>query len=210
MKQELVFEAPRRALPPRHLADLDAEGRAAAVAELGPAGVSGQAAGPAVLRPAARRPAADDRPARRGARHGRRRAVPAAAHRWPARSTATPGETRKTLWRAHDGTTFESVLMRYPQPQHRVHLVAGRLRHGVPVLRDRPGRADPQPVAPPRSSSRCGPRRSTLRDEFGGPALQRRVHGHGRAAGQLRAGAGRGAAHHRRAAGRASGSRRGR
>src|ERR1700710_631510 len=35
MKQELVFEAPRRALPPRHLADLDAEGRASAVAELG-------------------------------------------------------------------------------------------------------------------------------------------------------------------------------
>ena len=35
MKQELVFEAPRRALPPRHLADLDAEGRAAAVTELG-------------------------------------------------------------------------------------------------------------------------------------------------------------------------------
>jgi 23S rRNA (adenine2503-C2)-methyltransferase len=25
------------------------------------------------------------------------------------------GETRKTLWRAADGTTFESVLMRYPQ-----------------------------------------------------------------------------------------------
>jgi 23S rRNA (adenine2503-C2)-methyltransferase len=25
------------------------------------------------------------------------------------------GETRKTLWRAGDGTTFESVLMRYPQ-----------------------------------------------------------------------------------------------
>jgi 23S rRNA (adenine2503-C2)-methyltransferase len=25
------------------------------------------------------------------------------------------GETRKTLWRAQDGTTFESVLMRYPQ-----------------------------------------------------------------------------------------------
>ena len=25
------------------------------------------------------------------------------------------GETRKTLWRAVDGTTFESVLMRYPQ-----------------------------------------------------------------------------------------------
>ncbi len=24
------------------------------------------------------------------------------------------GETRKTLWRGHDGATFESVLMRYP------------------------------------------------------------------------------------------------
>lgn len=31
----LVFEAPRRAMPPRHLADLDAEGRIEAVAELG-------------------------------------------------------------------------------------------------------------------------------------------------------------------------------
>ena len=35
MKRDLVFEAPRRGLPPRHLADLDAVGRAAAVAELG-------------------------------------------------------------------------------------------------------------------------------------------------------------------------------
>src|SRR5699024_4997063 len=36
MKPQLVFDAPRRALkPPRHLADLDAAGRAAAVAELG-------------------------------------------------------------------------------------------------------------------------------------------------------------------------------
>jgi 23S rRNA (adenine2503-C2)-methyltransferase len=35
MKQELVFEAPRRALPPRHLADLDEAGRVEAVAALG-------------------------------------------------------------------------------------------------------------------------------------------------------------------------------
>ena len=34
MKQELVFEAPRRALPPRHLADLDEAGRVEAVAAL--------------------------------------------------------------------------------------------------------------------------------------------------------------------------------
>src|SRR5699024_11262219 len=31
----LVFDAPRRGLPPRHFADLDAGGRAAAMAELG-------------------------------------------------------------------------------------------------------------------------------------------------------------------------------
>ncbi len=31
----LVFDAPKRALPPRHLADLDVDGRRAAVAELG-------------------------------------------------------------------------------------------------------------------------------------------------------------------------------
>src|ERR1700759_1299458 len=35
MKQKLVFEAPRRALPPRHLADLDETGRIEAVAALG-------------------------------------------------------------------------------------------------------------------------------------------------------------------------------
>ena len=29
--------------------------------------------------------------------------------------TCDAGETRKTLWRAVDGTTFESVLMRYPK-----------------------------------------------------------------------------------------------
>ena len=29
--------------------------------------------------------------------------------------TCDAGQTRKTLWRAIDGTTFESVLMRYPQ-----------------------------------------------------------------------------------------------
>ena len=32
MEPELVFESPRRGLPPRHLADLDAQGRADAVA----------------------------------------------------------------------------------------------------------------------------------------------------------------------------------
>ena len=35
MVQELVFSEPRPGRPPRHLADLDAAGRASAVAELG-------------------------------------------------------------------------------------------------------------------------------------------------------------------------------
>ena len=35
MKQELVFDAPRRGLPPRHFADLDADERTAAITELG-------------------------------------------------------------------------------------------------------------------------------------------------------------------------------
>ncbi|MDT5253832.1 MAG: rRNA (adenine2503-C2)-methyltransferase, partial [Mycobacterium sp.] len=35
MKQQLVFEAPRRALPPRHLADLQEAGRIEAVTKLG-------------------------------------------------------------------------------------------------------------------------------------------------------------------------------
>ena len=112
--------------------------------------------------------------------------------------TCDAGETRKTLWRAVDGTTFESVLMRYPQAQHGVHLVAGRLRHGVPVLRDRPGRTDPQPVdrRDPRAGA-CRGRDAARR--LGRPAVQRGVHGHGGAAGQLRQGAGSGASHHRSA-----------
>lgn len=35
MVQQLVFSEPRPGKPPRHLADLDADGRASAVAELG-------------------------------------------------------------------------------------------------------------------------------------------------------------------------------
>ena len=113
MEQELVFEAPRRGLPPRHFADLDADARAAAVTELGlPAFRAKQLA---------------------MQYYGRLLADPRAMTDLPAvvRQTVTEalfppllsvvrevecdsGETRKTLWRSHDGTTVESVLMRYP------------------------------------------------------------------------------------------------
>ncbi len=113
MKQELVFDAPRRALPPRHLADLDAAGRAAAVAELGlPAFRAKQLAQQYYGRLLADPQQMTDLPA----------AVrdKVADVLFPTLISAAreiecdAGETRKTLWRAHDGTTFESVLMRYP------------------------------------------------------------------------------------------------
>jgi 23S rRNA (adenine2503-C2)-methyltransferase len=109
----LVFDAPRRSLPPRHLADLDEPARRAAVTELG--------------LPAFR--------ADQLSRHyfGRLENDPAAMTDLPAAArdavatTLLPplltevrhletdsGTTRKTLWRLHDGTLVESVLMRYP------------------------------------------------------------------------------------------------
>ena len=59
-------------------------------------------------------PGRDDRSARRrcAATVGDG-AVPDADDRRCGTSPATTGETRKTLWRLHDGTLLESVLMRY-------------------------------------------------------------------------------------------------
>jgi 23S rRNA (adenine2503-C2)-methyltransferase len=118
MVQELVFEepSPRGAVrrPPRHLADLDAAGRAAAVAELGlPAFRAKQLAHQYYGRLIADPHQMTDLPA----------AVrdQVATSLFPTLVTATrevtcdAGQTRKTLWRAVDGATVESVLMRYPQ-----------------------------------------------------------------------------------------------
>ena len=72
-----------------------------------------------------------------------------------------------------------------------VRLVAGRLRDELPVLRHRAGGADPQPVggrdrrAGRGRCSRAGPWRGGRRSRSG---QQRRLHGHGRAAGQLQGG----------------------
>jgi 23S rRNA (adenine2503-C2)-methyltransferase len=113
MEQELVFEAPRRGLPPRHFADLDAEARAAAVTELGlPAFRAKQLAAQYYGRLLAEPREMTDLPA------VVREAVADALFP-PLLSVVREiecdaGDTRKTLWRGHDGTTFESVLMRYP------------------------------------------------------------------------------------------------
>ena len=109
----LSFAAPRRAKPPRHLADLDPVERRAAVAEFG------------------------EQPYRAGqlSRHYFTRLVhdPAAMTDLPARSrealagallpqlltverelSCDAGKTRKSLWRTFDGAFVESVLMQYP------------------------------------------------------------------------------------------------
>jgi 23S rRNA (adenine2503-C2)-methyltransferase len=103
----------RAAMPPRHLADLDLAGRRAAVAELGePAFRAGQLSahyfGRLVRDPAAM----TDLPAA-----GRDRLTATMLPRLltPVREfSCDGGATRKTLWRLHDGSLVESVLMGYP------------------------------------------------------------------------------------------------
>jgi 23S rRNA (adenine2503-C2)-methyltransferase len=113
MNLPLVFEAPRRALPPRHFADLDGDARAAAVTELGlPAFRAKQLASQYYGRLISDPEQMTDLPAALRTQ--------LSESLFPRLLTVAnqiqcdAGETRKTLWRAVDGTTFESVLMRYP------------------------------------------------------------------------------------------------
>lgn len=114
MVQELVFEAPRRGVPPRHLADLDAGGRAEAVADLGlPAFRAKQLANQYYGRLIADPRQMTDLPA--AVRDVIAEAMFPNLITVATEITCDAGQTRKTLWRAIDGTTFESVMMRYPQ-----------------------------------------------------------------------------------------------
>src|SRR5947209_19956253 len=109
MVQQLVFTEPRPGRPPRHLADLDADGRAAAVAGLGlPAFRAKQLANQYYGRLIADPRQMTDLPA------AVRDAI--AETMFPnlitvaAEITCDAGQTRKTLWRAVNdpaGTTFE-------------------------------------------------------------------------------------------------------
>ncbi|TCK25411.1 23S rRNA (adenine(2503)-C(2))-methyltransferase RlmN [Pseudonocardia endophytica] len=108
----LVFDAPRRAAPPRHLADVDPADRPAVAMELGvPKFRLDQLARHYFGRLTADVDAMTDVPAS---------ARPALAGLLPDLVTPVTerscdgGATRKTLWRGHDGTLAESVLMRYP------------------------------------------------------------------------------------------------
>ena len=109
----LVFEAPRRGMPPRHLADLDRDERRAVVTELGePAFRADQLARHYFTRLSTDPAAMTDLPA---ARRDRLVAALLPELATPVRHVSCDaGTTRKTLWRAVDGTLTESVLMRYP------------------------------------------------------------------------------------------------
>jgi 23S rRNA (adenine2503-C2)-methyltransferase len=112
-RPSLVFAAPRRALPPAHLADLDPAARRAAVAELGLPGFrADQLSRHWFGRLEADPDAMTDLPS--GARAQLREAL-LPQLLTEVRSVETDaGTTRKTLWRLHDGSLVESVLMRYP------------------------------------------------------------------------------------------------
>src|ERR1700712_3055864 len=109
----LIFTAPRRGKPPVHLADLDAAGRKQTVADAGQPAFRADQLARHYFGGLTRDPAEmTDLPA-----DGRTDFVDALIPELltEVRSLACDdGNTRKTLWRAHDGTLIESVLMRYP------------------------------------------------------------------------------------------------
>ena len=110
---ELTFTAPRRAKPPRHLADLAPADRRGAVAELGEKAFRADQLSRHYFGRLTDDPAAmTDLPA---AARDRLVAGLLPPLLTPVRHIACDdGTTRKTLWKAFDGTLIESVLMRYP------------------------------------------------------------------------------------------------
>ena len=110
----LVFDAPARGLPPRHLADLDAAGRRAAVTELGlPAFRADQLSRHYFGRFDNDASTMTDLPA--GMREQLGGGLLPTLLNEVRHVETDEGTTRKTLYRLHDGTLVESVLMRYPQ-----------------------------------------------------------------------------------------------
>ncbi|HUC58563.1 MAG TPA: 23S rRNA (adenine(2503)-C(2))-methyltransferase RlmN [Streptosporangiaceae bacterium] len=99
--------------PLRHLADLDAAGRRAAVAELGQPGYRADQLSRHYFGRLTDSPAdMTDLPA--GVRETLTQALLPPLLTAASEQTCDQGMTRKTLWRAADGSLLESVLMRYP------------------------------------------------------------------------------------------------
>jgi 23S rRNA (adenine2503-C2)-methyltransferase len=110
----LVFDAPVRAKPPRHLADLDPAERRAAVTELGLPGYRADQLSRHYFTGLRNDPAAmSDLPADISDRLGQALLPPLLTE--VRELAADAGLTRKSLWRLFDGTLVESVLMYYPE-----------------------------------------------------------------------------------------------
>jgi 23S rRNA (adenine2503-C2)-methyltransferase len=109
----LVFDAPRKGVPPTHFADLDEAGRRAAISELGISAFRADQLARHYYGRFENDPAAmTDLPPAMREQLGQTLLRPLLT---PVRSLETDiGTTRKTLWRLHDGALVESVLMRYP------------------------------------------------------------------------------------------------
>ncbi|MFN8213151.1 MAG: 23S rRNA (adenine(2503)-C(2))-methyltransferase RlmN [Candidatus Nanopelagicales bacterium] len=109
----LVMQAPRRGKPPRHLLDLDLSERKQAVAELGSAPFRADQLSRQVL---VRHVDSVDQCTDLGEADRLRLAPLLPTLLTPAKVLTCDGDaTRKTLWRLHDGSLVESVLMRYPK-----------------------------------------------------------------------------------------------
>ena len=108
----LVFDAPRKGMPPRHLADLSPQQRRDAVVQLGEQPFRADQLSRHYFARLAHDPATmTDLPAAVRDRLGEALLPPLLTE---VRHVETDrGATRKTLWRLHDGTLVESVLMRY-------------------------------------------------------------------------------------------------
>jgi 23S rRNA (adenine2503-C2)-methyltransferase len=111
--QQLVFEPPRRGKPPRHLADLDVTERRDAVTSIGePAYRADQLSRHYFSRTTSDPAAMTDLPAESRQRLVEQLLPPLLTE---VRTVACDaGQTRKTLWRLHDGALVEGVVMRYP------------------------------------------------------------------------------------------------
>jgi 23S rRNA (adenine2503-C2)-methyltransferase len=106
----LVFDAPKKGMPPQHLADLDPAARRARLAELGEKPFRAEQLSRHYFAGHTR----EQMPDVSGSLRDKLDDLMPELFTQLRVVDCDEGATKKTLWRAHDGTLVESVLMRYP------------------------------------------------------------------------------------------------